>query len=157
MKIFKNGFTMIELVFVIVVLGILAAVSIPKFSSVTDDANFTQGMATISSIRSSIANERQSKILKGIFSYPEILDDALANVNHDTIFDGNATISILQYPVYTRDTTDTSGWMKTTVNGAVTTYQFCINSNKCVDFNYTKATGIFDCDHSNQYCKEMTE
>jgi len=34
----KSAFTMIELIFVIVVLGILAAVAIPKFAATRDDA-----------------------------------------------------------------------------------------------------------------------
>ena len=38
MKTLKNGFTMIELIFVIVILGIMAAVAIPKMQSVKDDA-----------------------------------------------------------------------------------------------------------------------
>ncbi len=35
----KNGFTMIELIFVIVILGILASVAIPKLASVHDEQN----------------------------------------------------------------------------------------------------------------------
>jgi general secretion pathway protein G len=38
MKNHKNAFTMIELIFVIVILGILAAVAIPKFAATRGDA-----------------------------------------------------------------------------------------------------------------------
>ena len=35
----KHGFTMIELIFIIVILGILAAVAIPKLTAVHDEQN----------------------------------------------------------------------------------------------------------------------
>ena len=50
----KNGFTMIELIFVIVVLGILAAVAIPKFTNISSEALVSSEKAMIGSIRSSI-------------------------------------------------------------------------------------------------------
>ena len=38
----KNAFTMIELIFVIVILGILAAVAIPKLAATRDDAQVSK-------------------------------------------------------------------------------------------------------------------
>ena len=51
----RSGFTMIELIFVIVVLGILSAVAMPKFVNVQDDAIVSSEKAGIGSIRSAIA------------------------------------------------------------------------------------------------------
>ena len=43
----KKGFTMIELIFVIVILGILASVAIPKLAATRDDAEISRAAANI--------------------------------------------------------------------------------------------------------------
>ena len=43
----KNGFTMIELIFVIVILGILSAIAIPKLASTRDDAKKSTFIANV--------------------------------------------------------------------------------------------------------------
>lgn len=41
----RNAFTMIELIFVIVILGVLAAMAIPKLSATRDDAKLVREIA----------------------------------------------------------------------------------------------------------------
>jgi general secretion pathway protein G len=64
----KKAFTMIELVFVIVVIGILAAIAVPKFAATRDDAIVSKARATVAALRSGIATERQKRILSGNFN-----------------------------------------------------------------------------------------
>ena len=52
----KKAFTMIELIFVIVIIGILASVAIPKLSATRDDAKVSVLAKAIQSIKSEIAS-----------------------------------------------------------------------------------------------------
>jgi prepilin-type N-terminal cleavage/methylation domain-containing protein len=52
----RSGFTMIELVFVIVILGILASVAIPKLAATRDDANIAKASTEVSAIVSDLGS-----------------------------------------------------------------------------------------------------
>lgn len=63
----RKAFTMVELVFVIVVIGILSAIAVPKFALTRNDAIVSKGRAAVAAMRSAIAMERQKRILRGDF------------------------------------------------------------------------------------------
>ena len=70
----RNAFTMIELVFVIVILGILASVAIPKLAATRDDAKIASKAHEIQSIISEIP---ASFVASGKVSAPQEMSQIL--------------------------------------------------------------------------------
>ena len=87
----RSAFTMVELIFVIVIIGVLASIGIPKLSGVSDGAKKTAEIATISAVSTALesahgewsinegnftwGNNRKSGELNTTNGYPKILSD----------------------------------------------------------------------------------
>lgn len=69
----RRGFTLIELVIIIVVLGILAAIAIPKYSDISSEAREAAARGALGSVRSSISIWYANQAVKtGNPSWPPI-------------------------------------------------------------------------------------
>jgi len=78
----RSGFTMIELVFVIVILGILASVAIPKLAATRDDANIAKATTEVSSLVSDLGSYYTAQ---GRF------DDNISKMTNVTLYKAAAT------------------------------------------------------------------
>ncbi len=158
----KKAFTMIELVFVIVVIGILSAIAIPKFAATRGDAIMTKAKTTVASVRSAIATERQKRILRGKFAVIVKLGNGTEASGNPIFngFDGNTSTPVLEYaPLACSDSDSTSCWYRTTLGEGTaadpTKYTFNLPTTGSVVFELKD--NRFDCETpSNQYCIELT-
>ncbi|WP_373072485.1 type II secretion system protein [Sulfurimonas sp.] len=139
----REAFTLMEVLFVIVLLGILAAVAVPRLSATRTDAEIAKGKADVSSIRSSILTERQSQVIRGVVSFIPKLTE---NTTDTILFRGDGTRTLLTYGIKEGAWQHTAALTYTYTAGGVTT-----------TFTYTPATGIFTCTAGNDYCDELTD
>ena len=156
---------MIGMIFVIVILGILSAVAIPKLAATRDDAEVAKIRTDVSSIRSAIISERQTRLIRGESFYIPQLDDA-SSADKQELFDGNITHQVLTYPVISSLDPITSNpvsgkWIKTgfnnyMVNAGGTIIPFTYYPTQVVDTTPTPdivyRAGSFDCNRSSDDC-----
>ena len=153
----KKAFTMIELVFVIVVIGILASVAIPRLAATRDDAIITKARTVVSSIRNALSIERQKRILRGSFNPITAVGGATYVFGN---FDNNSSQSpVLEYPIASEDKKDR--WHFSAGTGKSGRDQYIFNS-MLGEVKFEVLAGRFECDISktnntnDNGCKQLT-
>ena len=89
----QSGFTLIEIVMVIVLLGIIAAIAIPKYIDLKTDAEVATADGVVGAIVSSAAIGYADRVVNNSGTYPDIttLDTTYLNVQQLTLSLASAT------------------------------------------------------------------
>jgi len=115
----KKSFTMLELIFVIVIIGILSGIAIPRLWVTRDDAVNAKVKTEVSTVRSAISSKYTKLVLAGNSSCP----DLEKSTSDDTLFE-----NILTYPISKQE-----GSLEWDGNG--TDYNVTYD-NRTIHFNY---------------------
>ena len=107
----QNGFTLIELVIVIVILGILAATALPRFSDLSSDARTAKLNAAFGAIKSAAAIGHATALARNVTNGSITLEGSAYNIinGYPTAQDSNGIVGaagILASDGFTIDTTN---------------------------------------------------
>lgn len=67
-----RGFSLLEVMVVVVIVGILAAIVVPNFGAVQTDSKASAVQSTLAGVRASIAGYRSTALLRGQAPYPTL-------------------------------------------------------------------------------------
>ena len=139
----KSSFSLLEVIFVVAILSLMAVVALPKFGNSLDKANMIKIQSDITLIRNGINEYKNKMIMLNNEPSLETLDDS------DVLLFGR----ILKNPVISSEIPKATFWSKISNNK----YKVWIDTTNSLKFTYNKSEFTFDCNLNDQYCKELTQ
>jgi prepilin-type N-terminal cleavage/methylation domain-containing protein len=149
-----RAFTLIELIFTIVIIGLLAAIAVPKFVNLTFHAKKTTVKTTVSTVQSAIDEIHGKWIINDDYQwdhpltddgYPEKLDDGAGT---------NKLFSyVLKTPVYSCNGKKSGCWEESSDN----VYDYYFSADKYLRVEYNNTSGLLECRDGGGITQEECE
>ncbi|ACM93436.1 putative pilin [Nautilia profundicola AmH] len=156
----KKAFTLIELIFVIVIIGVLASIAIPKFKNLTTHAKSSGIKSVVTSVQSSIDNIHGKWIINDNYIWdPD--GDGNTNLNDEgypiSLDSGKNETSLFKYvlkiPVPSCGNRTQSCWKEYDDNR----YEYIYTPSKILKIDYNATTGTLECTDGVGITKEECE
>jgi type II secretory pathway pseudopilin PulG len=149
----KNSFSIIELIFVIIIISILSTFIIPSFIGNKNEANFVKLKSTVLAIQNAIVINHSKNILENRYDREIILDTAPNKTAGELLFIGTQELKLLDSPIISTDhnSPENGTWSKESAD----TYYYWIDKNKNIIFKYSNEK--FVCDYKNNDCLKIYE
>jgi general secretion pathway protein G len=144
----SKAFSLLEVIFVLIILGVLISLNIQNLSFTTDDALFAKAKAQVASIQNGISLQKSKYALKSTTFDIDKLDDSVSYNQEDEVLFSN----VLEQKVFSKN--KKGYWMKTANN----TYIFKVNDTLALIFKYENHKfGCYDynVNEALDYCKDI--